>query len=178
MIFMRWLTMLALGLWMGGIITLGAVGASSTFKFLREHGQETLAPQLFGVMLSRFAVVSLVLGALALISWILDGALSRPIARGKILWMVQGACVVVMIGIALYLRQAALPVLLRDQMEVIAESLKTGVPLAASGIEGKSAMRLQYDALHRSYTLLTQIIFYLGAGALLCFAARLSERQK
>ena len=83
-----------------------------------------------------------------------------------------------MLAVALYLQFGALPELVRDQMAVIKESIETGVALSARGIEGKSAMRLHYDALHQNYTRWTMIVFWLGAAALALFAWRLSLPQK
>lgn len=163
---------------MGGILTLGAVSAPGVFQFLRAHEAETLAPQLFGVLLARFAFVALVCGALALCTWLMEGLIAKPTERSQVLWRLQGACVLLMLGLALYLQFGALPELLRDQMAVIQESIESGVALSARGIEGKSVMRLHYDAVHQNYTRLTMIIFWLGAASLAAFAWRLSLPEK
>jgi hypothetical protein len=172
-IFARTLIMLSIGLWLGGIIFLG-VGAMTIFPFLRAQNVEPLAPQLFGVILARFSGVALILGALTLVAWLIEGWATMPRGRGQILWRIQGACVLVMLALSLYLKFGALPALLHDQMAVIAESARTGVALSAHGTEGKSAMRLRYDALHRSYSSLTMVIFCLGVTSLASFAWRLS----
>src|SRR5687767_872220 len=130
LIFARWLFMLSLGLWLGGIMFLGAVSAPGIFKFLRAQGQEALAPQLVGVLVERFAPVSLVFGVLALLGWLLESAMAGPNTRSrhswKPLWLGQGAGLCSMLGLALYLNFVALPQLLRDQKTVIAESKATG----------------------------------------------------
>lgn len=174
--------MLALGLWLGGILFLGAVSAPGIFKFLRAENQEALAPQLVGVLVARFAPVSLVFGVLALLGWLLDSVLATPNTRvrawWKPLWMGQGAGVFTMLALALYLNFGALPQLLRDQQAVIQESKATGTTLSARGIAGKSPARLRFDALHNSYSHLTMIIFWLGAASLAAFAGRVSLNEK
>jgi hypothetical protein len=174
LIFVRWLTMLTLGLWLGGIAFLGAVTAPLIFRFLRSQNLEPLAPQLFGVILERFSIVGLVCGVLALCAWLLDGAMSKPAQGRRTLWSAQGGCTGLMLAVALYLQLGALPALLHDQMAVIKESQETGIVLSAHGTEGKSAMRLRYDALHQRYSGLTMVIFWLGAAGLVAFAWRVT----
>lgn len=173
-IFARWLAMLALGLWLGGILFLGAVSAPAIFHFLRDQGQAPLAPQLFGVMLVRFAFVGFACAGLALVAWLIEGVAARPVGRALTLWRVQGLCLAVMLSLSLYLHLGVLPVLLRDQTAVIAESLKTGVALSAKGTEGKSQMRLRYDAQHENHKRLTSVVLFIGIAALASFAGRLS----
>lgn len=176
-VFVRWLTALALGLWLGGIVFLGAVTAPQIFRFLRSHHAEPLAPSLFGEILARFAVFALVLGGVALLGWLLDGLFSKPQGRGQLLWKLQGGATLLMLAISLYLQAVALPSLLLNQDAVIQESIKTGVALSARGVEGKSEMRRRYDALHRNYTTLTMAVFYIGAASLAALMWRLSQQK-
>ena len=170
--------MLSLGLWLGGILFLGAVSAPGIFRFLRAQGQEALAPQLVGVLVARFAPVALAFGILALVGWVLEKGLTRREAQRqslwRTLWIGQGAGVMTMLGLALYLNFGALPQLLRDQQAVIQESKATGTALSARGTENKSPARLRFDALHENYSRLTMIIFWLGAASLGAFATRIS----
>ena len=178
MIFARWLTMLTLGVWLGGILFLGAVSAPAIFQFLRAQNAEPLAPQLFGVILARFSVVALVCGVLALCAWLIDGLAARPAGRGQILWRGQGGCIFFMLAVALYLQFGALPELLHNQMAVIKESIETGIALSAHGTAGKSAMRLRYDVLHQNYSSLTMVIFWLGTASLAALTWRVSLLEK
>ncbi len=174
----RWMTTLALGLWLGGIVFLGAVSAPAIFKFCRAHNVEILAPQIVGALVARFAPLSLVFGAALLFAWIIEGLLARPANRARRLWLAQGVCVAAMLGLALYLNFGALPELVREQGAVIRESMASGTPLgAASGaVPGvvKSAARRHFDTLHENYTRLTMVIVWLGLAALLSFVWRLS----
>jgi uncharacterized membrane protein len=180
LIFVRWISMLALGLWLGSLLFLGPIGAPGIFKFLRAQNQEALAPQLVGVLVERFAPVSLVLGALALLSWLIEGLMKQEKRqpRWKRLWMGQGACVMGMLALALYLNLMALPQMLRDQKAVIEESRATGTELSARGMQGKSEARRRFDTLHENYRRLTTIIFCLGAASLAAFAGRVSLNEK
>ena len=172
--------MLALGLWLGSLFFLGPIGAPGIFKFLRAQNQEALAPQLVGVLVERFAPVSLVLGALALLSWFIEGLIKQEKRqpRWKHLWIGQGACVITMLALALYLNLMALPQMLRDQKAVIEESRTTGTELSARGMQGKSEARQRFDTLHENYRRLTTIIFCLGAVSLAAFAGRVSLNEK
>ena len=173
--------MLSLGLWLGGILFLGPIAAKGIFVFLEAQGQKALAPQLVGVLVQRFAPVSLVFGVLALTGWLLESALverkERSTSKWRPLWMGQGAGVVAMLGLALYLNFGALPQLLRDQQAVIRESAATGTALSASGTQNKSPARLRFDALHENYSRLTMVIFWLGAASLGALAGRVSLRD-
>ena len=182
LILARWLTMLTLGLWLGGILFLGAVSAPGIFKFCRAHDVEALAPQLVGVLVARFAPVSLVFGALALLAMLAE-VISMPVsakrqATRRLLWRGQAIGVLAMLGVAFYLNFVALPQLLSDQEAVMRESAANGTTLSARGTEGKSATRLRFDALHQRYSSLTMIIFWLGAASLAAFAWRVSLPEK
>ncbi len=179
-IFARWLTMLSLGLWLGGIIFLGAVSAPGIFKFCRAHGVEALAPQIIGVLVARFAPVSLVFGGLALLGYLIEVILRPPSRQNqnqaphRVLWLGQGAGITMMLVVALYLNFVALPQLLSDQEAVIRESAATGTTLSVRGTENKSATRLRFDALHQRYSRLTMGIFWLGALSFAAFSWRVS----
>ncbi len=179
----RCVMMLGLGLWLGGILFLGAVSAPAIFRFCRAHGVETLAPQLVGALVARFGPLTIVLGVVLCVAWLGDGLLSRGNRppRERLLWRAQGVCLLAMVGLALYLNFAALPELLREQTTVLRESLATGTPLSASpgaAAEGaKSAARLRFDALHERYSQLTMVIFWLGVTALAALSARLTSAE-
>lgn len=180
LIFTRWLSLLAPGLWLGGLLFLGPIGAPGIFKFLRAQDQEALAPQLVGVLVERFAPISLILGALTVLSWLVEGLIKQEkrLPRWKRLWIGQGACVITMLALALYLNLIALPQMLRDQKAVIEESKATNTELSVRGTEGKSAARQRFDVLHENYKHLTTIIFGLGAASLILFTARVSLRDE
>lgn len=169
----RWMTMLALGLWLGGILFLGAVSAPAIFRFCRAHGVESLAPQIVGALVARFGPLSAVLGVVLCLAWLADGRFSGKVAHK--LWLAQGCFLGAMLALALYLNFGALPELLREQAAVIHESVVNGTPLTTAPNALKSAARLHFDTLHQRYSQLTMVIFWLGAAALALFSWRLSR---
>ena len=179
----RWVTMLGLGLWLGGILFLGAVSAPAIFRFCRAHGVEPLAPQLVGALVARFGPLTVTLGVVLCVAWAFDGLFShcgrtaQERAPARLLWRVQGVCLLAMLSLTLYLNFAALPELLREQGAVIRESVATGTSLNATTGGAKSAARLRFDALHQRYSQLTMVVFYLGVTALAVLSWRLSNAE-
>lgn len=171
----RWITMLGLGLWLGGILFLGAVSAAVLFPFCRAHGVESLAPQIFGEQMKVFGWITIVLGVVLCIAWVTEGWLGGKNARK--LWLAQGCCLGAMLVLTLYLNFAALPELLHEQTAVIRESAANGTTLTVAPDALKSAARLHFDALHQRYSQLTMLIFWLGAVALALFSWRLSRDE-
>jgi len=89
---LRYLTVVALALWVGGLAALGGVGAPTLFSALEGRdgaaGRET-AGWLFGILFGRFQQVSWVLGAVILILLGIRAALGpRPRRFGIRVWMV------------------------------------------------------------------------------------------
>lgn len=169
----RWITMLGLGLWLGGILFLGAVSAPAIFRFCRAHGVESLAPQIVGALVERFGPLSAVLGVVLCLAWLAEGIVIGKTTRK--VWLMQGCCLSAMLVLALYLNFVALPELLLNQAAVIRESASNGTPLTIAPNVAKSAARLHFDALHQRYSQLTMLIFWLGAAVLALFSWRLSR---
>src|SRR5688572_8374697 len=71
MLALRYAYVLALVVWLGGMLLLGAIVAPTTFQVLQasapEHGR-ALAGELFGVLLSRFHYVAYAAGAVLLLT--------------------------------------------------------------------------------------------------------------
>lgn len=82
MLALRYAGVLALALWVGGLVVLGAIVAPSTFDVLAvRHGVEgrALAGAIFGESLARFHLLSYICGAVLLVSLIGRGVLGpRP----------------------------------------------------------------------------------------------------
>jgi hypothetical protein len=71
MAFLRYLALLALALWIGGLVALGAAAAPSVFAVLQAHdpiGGRELAGVLFGVIFTRFQQISWGLAGVILVS--------------------------------------------------------------------------------------------------------------
>jgi len=101
MLALRYVYVLALVVWLGGMLILGAIVAPTTFEVLQasagEHGRE-LAGAVFGSMLARFHYVAYGAGALLLLTLTAMRVLGPRPARGG----VRAAIIAVMLGVALY----------------------------------------------------------------------------
>lgn len=98
---LRYVYMLALVAWLGGMIVLGALVAPATFQVLQASAPETgraLAGELFGVVLARFHYIAYGAAALLLVT-MAAMALLGPRPRGLAL---RFAIVAAMLGVALY----------------------------------------------------------------------------
>jgi uncharacterized membrane protein len=152
MLALRYLYVLALVVWLGGMVMLGAIVAPTTFEVLQasagSEGRE-LAGALFGVMLSRFHYVAYGAGALMLLTL---GAMRvlgpRPAHSG-----LRAIIVIVMLAVALY---SGLVVLRQiDAVQADAGGLPSRLPA--------DARRIRFDSLH---LLSTRLMMFNIAGAL------------
>src|SRR5512144_238945 len=101
MLALRYVYILALVVWLGGMVVLGAIVAPATFQVLQASAPETgraLAGELFGVVLARFHYVAYAAAALLLLT-MAAMALLGPRPRGL---AVRSAIVAVMLGVAIY----------------------------------------------------------------------------
>jgi hypothetical protein len=93
MTFLRYLALLALALWVGGLVAFGTVGAPTLFDVLEAReaaGGRELAGMLFGAMFDRFQHVAWGLGAVVLISLGTRAALGpRPRRFAVRMWTVS-----------------------------------------------------------------------------------------
>jgi uncharacterized membrane protein len=158
----RFLTLLALVVWVGGLAFLGPIAAPAVFKVDRPQG-----PIMVGAMLQRFTPVMYLCGVVLLLGWLAEVKLPRA-GRSGMLWWVQGTCSVLMLLIALYLGQALMPRLVALQPEAVAAA-KAGPNQPAWTSPGAKA---EFDAAHKGYTDMTKSVVYLGLGALLALSLR------
>ena len=97
MLALRYVYVLALVVWLGGMLILGAIVAPTTFEVLQasagEHGRE-LAGAVFGSMLARFHYVAYGAGALLLLTLTAMSVLGPRPARGG----VRAAIIAVMVS--------------------------------------------------------------------------------
>lgn len=150
---LRYIYVLALVVWLGGMLILGAVVAPATFDVLQATGGSQgreLAGMVFGSALARFHYVAYVAGAVLLLTL---GAMRilgpRPLHSG-----LRAIIVVTMLGIALY---SGLVVLRQiDDVQAAAGGLPSRLPAS-------DERRIRFDALH---LLSTRLMFVNIAGAL------------
>jgi uncharacterized membrane protein len=157
---LRYVYILALVVWLGGMIVLGALVAPATFQVLQASAPEigrALAGELFGVVLARFHVLAYGAAA-ALLLTMAAMALLGPRPRGL---AVRGIIVAVMLAVAVYSGVVVLGRIDAIQREV------GGLP---SRLPAKDARRVRFDELHTLSTRL-MMLNVIGALALLYWEA-------
>ena len=161
MLALRYAYVLALVVWLGGMLALGAIVAPATFQVLQVSAPEigrALAGDLFGQILARFHYVAYACGGVMLISLAVIAILGpRPRA-----FAVRLAVIATMLLIALYSGVIVLRTIDAIQLEI--GRLPSLLPPG-------DARRIRFDELHQLSTRL-MMANILGALALLYWEAR------
>lgn len=158
---LRYVYILALVVWLGGMVVLGAVVAPTTFQVLQASepaSGRALAGEVFGAMLGRFHYIAYAAGALLLVT-LAAMALLGPRPRGL---AARSALVAAMLAVALYSGVVVLGNIETIQREV------GGLP---SLLPAGDARRVRFDELHQLSTRL-MMVNVIGALALLLWEAR------
>lgn len=161
MLALRYVYVLALVVWLGGIIVLGAIVAPATFQVLQTSDRvsgRALAGDVFGTIVARFHYVEYAAGA-ALLLALLAMALLGPRPRG---FAVRTGLVALMLAGALYSGIVVLGRMNRIQQEVAAP---------VSGLSTDDPRRVRFDQLHQLATRLMMLNMAIGL-ALLYWEAR------
>lgn len=161
MLMLRYVYVLALTVWLGGMIVLGAVVAPGTFGVLPEMEPESgraLAGAVFGAVLARFHYVAYAAGAVLLVVLVALAVLG-PRPRH---FAVRVALVTVMLGIAVYSGLVVLAEIDGIQSQLAAAA--TGAPALLSQLPATDARRVRFDYLHH---LSTRLMMVNVAGGLL-----------
>jgi len=161
MLALRYVYVLALVVWLGGMVVLGAVVAPTTFQVLQASEPVTgraLAGELFGATLARFHYVAYAAGVCLLFSLAAMAVLGPRPAH----FLVRSIIVTGMLAVALYSGFVVLDGIDRIQQEV--GSLPSRLPVTDS-------RRLQFDALHQLSTRLMMLNIF-AALVLLYWEAR------
>jgi uncharacterized membrane protein len=163
MIVLRYAYVLALVVWLGGMVVLGSVVAPTVFQVLQAKSPEAgriLAGAVFGTALDRFHYVAYACGGVILVTLIIMAVLGpRPAA-----FAVRTAMVSAMLGIALYSGFVVLRSVDHLQHEI-------GLDVSPSSLPADDARRVRFDQLHVLSTRL-MMINMLGALVLLYWEAR------
>lgn len=160
MLMLRYVYVLALTIWLGGMIVLGAVVAPGTFGVLPEMEPESgraLAGAVFGAVLARFHYVAYAAGAVLLVVLVALAVLG-PRPRH---FAVRVALVTVMLGIAVYSGLVVLAEIDGIQNQLAAAAGAAALP---SQLPATDARRVRFDYLHQ---LSTRLMMVNVAGGLL-----------
>lgn len=157
MLAVRYLALVALVVWLGGMAVLGLIVAPSTFRVLQASDPDNgrvLAGALFGKVLGYFHLVAYACGAILVVCLFVMKFVGPPPRA----FAVRAAIVVVMLAIALYSGVPVTRELARIQSEVSGP---------VSRLPETDARRLRFDQLHRTSTVLMAI--NMGFGLILLF---------
>jgi len=158
---LRYVYVLALVIWLGGMVVLGALVAPATFQVLQAGAAENgraLAGELFGTLLERFHYVAYACGGVLLLS---IGAMAVLGPRPRA-FAVRLGLITVMLLVSLYSGLIVLRTIESVQLEAgrLPSLLPSGDPL-----------RVRFDQLHQLATSL-MMVNIAGALALLYWEAR------
>ena len=138
MLALRYVYVLALVVWLGGMVLLGALVAPTTFEVLQASEPATgraLAGDLFGAILSRFHYVAYGAGVVLLVTLAAMALLGpRPVS-----YAIRSAIIVLMLGVAAYSGFVVLRRVDAIQREI------GGLP---SRLAVGDPRRTEFDALH------------------------------
>jgi uncharacterized membrane protein len=161
MLALRYVYLIALVTWLGGMVVLGAIVAPATFQVLQASAPEigrSLAGEVFGVMLSRFHYLAYAAGGLLFVT-LGAMALLGPRPGG---FAIRMAIIALMIGVALY-----------SGISVLGEidGLQRAIGALPSTLAAGDPRRLRFDHLHQLSTRLMEFNI-VAAMALLYWEAR------
>jgi len=153
--FLRCVHLLALGVWIGGVVFVSFVAAPALFGALPGD----LAGRAVSVLFPRYYAFGAICGFAAVVSGLLLAATRSERGRG----LVSGlAAVALMTGIVLYSGRVVLP----------RASEARAALAAAQGSPEVDAARARFDALHRRSVLLNGTVLILGLVAFSLAAVR------
>jgi hypothetical protein len=169
MVLLRYAYVLALTLWLGGMIALGAVVAPALFSTLQTQDPQTgraLAGAAFGAILSRFHYIAYAAGGLLVVT-MTAMAILGPRPRS---FAVRTGIAAVMLGVALYSGFIVLGEIDGIQREVAAAAPGSALVLPSS-LAAADPRRIRFNDLHQLSTRL-MMFNILGALVLLFWEAR------
>jgi hypothetical protein len=151
---LRWASLVALGLWIGGLVALGAVAAPEIFRALEAQdlaGGRELAGRLFGTILDSFQYVAWGCGAVLLVSLGVRAALGpRPRRTALRCWTV-----------ALMLAGSAA---VKFVISPGIDDIRTSTPGPISALAAADPVRVRFGRLHGASTGLLFLTVVAGLG--------------
>ena len=155
MLALRYAAVLALALWTGGLVVVGAVAAPSVFDILGAHGAEgrVLAGAVVGALLERFTMIAYGCAAVVLLSLVTRGVLGpRP---RRFAYRVSG--LLLMIAATVYAGEVVAPRI---------AAMQRAIGTAPSALAESDPRRLEFGQLH-GISVSLQLVPLLGGLALL-----------
>jgi hypothetical protein len=163
MLVLRFATVLAIGVWIGGLIALGAIAAPAIFEVvsLRQVPDgRILSGAIFGEVLRRFDLVSYGCGALVLATLAVRAVLGPRPRR----FSLRAGIAVLMLSASMYSGMVL-------SSRIAAVQQKIGAGVAPSSLPAGDPRRVEFGRLHGQSTLV-QLVPILGGLVLLFFELR------
>ncbi len=163
MLVLRYMYVLAIVVWLGGMVILGAIVAPTTFQVLEARDPaagRVLAAAVFGASLNRFQYVAYGCGLAALVSLSAMAVLGPRPAR----FALRSGIAAAMLLVAAYAGFVVYPGIDVLQREI-------GVTVSPSTLPADDARRIQFEHFHTVSTRL-MMANMIGALALLYWQAR------
>lgn len=114
LILTRWLHQIGLGIWIGGLLAIGAVVAPVAFR--RAGLTPDQAGDVVGLSLARYNSLLYAAGVLLLLTELLEWALERRRDRaGQAVMLARLLCIAGMLGLAIYLGGSLAPQMFADR---------------------------------------------------------------
>lgn len=160
---LRFATVLAIGVWIGGLIALGAIAAPAIFEVvsLRQVPDgRILSGAIFGEVLRRFDLVSYGCGALVLAALAVRAVLGPRPRR----FSLRAGIAVLMLSASMYSGMV-----LSSRIAAVQQEIGAGV--APSSLPAGDPRRVEFGRLHGQSTLV-QLVPILGGLVLLFFELR------
>ncbi|HUO60304.1 MAG TPA: DUF4149 domain-containing protein [Candidatus Acidoferrales bacterium] len=157
MTLLRFLTFLALGLWLGAILFFGIAVAPTAFAVLPTHA---LAGEVVSGSLAKLHTLAFICGGLLLVLFLLSSTLRGRGAFGAIKILL----VVVMLASTAYAQYGVgkKMLALRNNMGVI------------DNVPKNDPRRVEFNRLHRYSEAAEHVVFFCGLGVLLLASRRVS----
>jgi uncharacterized membrane protein len=161
MFLLRYVALLALVVWVGGLVALGAIAAPATFEVMATRqiaDGRLLAGAVFGEILRRFFWVSCTAAGVILVSL----ALRRILGPKPRHFGLRAAILVLMVAAAVYSG-----VVITDRIA----ALQASIGVAPSSLPESDPRRVEFGRLHMTSTAL-QLVPLLGGLALIFWELR------
>lgn len=163
MLVFRFATVLAIAVWIGGLLALGAVAAPAIFDVVALHQipeSRMLSGAIFGEVLRRFHLVSYGCGAVILLGLITRAVLG-PRPRN---FSIRLAIAVLMLAGSLYSGMVV-----SSRIEGVRQEI--GLAVAPSSLPATDPRRIEFGRLHAQSTLV-QLVPLLGGAVLMLLELR------
>jgi hypothetical protein len=145
-----------LAVWIGGLLTLGAIGAPTLFAVLESHdpaGGRTLAATAFGAIFLRFEHLSVIVGALLIATLAARAMLGpRPRRLAARIWTVAG-----MLALSLGTTFWIIPRI---------DRIRNSTPGSVTSLTNDDPRRVEFDRLHGLSNGLALVTLIAGLGLL------------